>query len=199
MPLLNEDTFFIHIPKTGGTSIERAFGINTLNHKPRRDILYGRDNKLPGLKWLQHLYYCDVKDLIEKNGYKVVTVVRNPYDRMISIFHFLTCVMSTNTDRMRDQHFSKFVESYVNAKNSGEPSYTQSDFLEGADLSKITIFRYENLERDFQNYFGKPLWFHELKSVRSTNIPAYYNERTAKIVREMFKKDFEKFGYSMEL
>ena len=62
-----EDFVFIHIPKTGGTSLERALGLPFLNH----DDAMQRQAKLGDARW--------------QNRFKF-TVIRNPYHRSVSLY-----------------------------------------------------------------------------------------------------------------
>ncbi|MBT3465432.1 sulfotransferase family 2 domain-containing protein [archaeon] len=72
----NGPHYFIHIPKTGGTSIKN----------------YLRDNDIPTL-FLSH----DIEDpkykypneISKKNNPHAFTVVRNPFDRVVSAYYFL--------------------------------------------------------------------------------------------------------------
>ncbi len=93
MPIL-DDKLFIHIPKCGGTSIERASGINTSNLTPNYKVYFGRTtNKTSPYKHakgigyiLQHLTSNELK---ERLGEKYIfnntfTIVRDPLTRYIS-------------------------------------------------------------------------------------------------------------------
>ena len=87
MPISHEDKIiFVHIPKTGGASIEKSLGIfgndNNGNLEPNFEILYGQTKD----KILQHLKIEEIKKLKKKEfeTFKLVSFVRNPYDRIIS-------------------------------------------------------------------------------------------------------------------
>jgi len=57
-------TLFIHIPKNAGSSIQKASGIRSQMHKP--------------LRWVDWV-----------NGDAVITSIRNPYDRIVSVYYYL--------------------------------------------------------------------------------------------------------------
>jgi len=71
MPHIDNKAFFIHIPKTGGTSIEEAF-----------EGKYGETSKFKEPCSTQHLHYSELEDLEQ---YKFVfAIIRDPVERLIS-------------------------------------------------------------------------------------------------------------------
>ncbi|MEO1640376.1 MAG: sulfotransferase family 2 domain-containing protein, partial [Pseudomonadota bacterium] len=86
---------FVHIPKTGGTSLMQAYE----DRAAADDILIGdtpkarrRKRRLaslnaPGRLW-KHSALADVDGLYPPDAF-VVTLVRNPWDRMVSYYHWL--------------------------------------------------------------------------------------------------------------
>jgi hypothetical protein len=88
MPISHKHkAIFIHIPRTCGSSIEKALGIYGLKNDgvntPCPEILFGITRKV----YLQHLTILEIKDRINKGmfeEYFKFTFIRNPYDRIIS-------------------------------------------------------------------------------------------------------------------
>lgn len=91
----NKNVLFIHIPKTGGTSVEHYLSEKyslPLNHKNLYGII--QNNEYININSsLQHLSF---KEIIKNKKYfnldlknlKIFTIVRNPYDRIISQLFF---------------------------------------------------------------------------------------------------------------
>ena len=100
MPLLQSKSgyvLFIHIPKTGGTSVEKYFD--------GRKVLYSKTSRGLSLKVnAQHLDKFTIDKIgLSKIYRKSFTIVRNPYDRAISeYFHY-----------HRDKRFKMSFETFV--------------------------------------------------------------------------------------
>ena len=89
----NNKLIFIHIPKTGGTTIEKFFNL-------RKKINgYGDASGDFKGKSLQHLIGLDIRKILgEKvfNNFFKFTIVRNPIDRVISEYYWNTTRAGTS-------------------------------------------------------------------------------------------------------
>ena len=69
--LENEKLIFIHVPKTGGTFVERKLA------KLKNKVFGGHSN------------YIHFKNKIKSiDNYNIFSIVRNPYDRLISAYFY---------------------------------------------------------------------------------------------------------------
>ena len=137
MPILHSaKIIFVHIPKTGGGTIEKTLGIwgndNNGNWEADHSILYGKYKN----KFLQHLTIAEIKELKKKefDTYKKVSFTRNPYDKIISEYLWRVQVYGK-----RKLEFKEFIlEEVVPRKNN------INQFKEDQNKKTSKFYRYIN-------------------------------------------------------
>ena len=179
---------FIHIAKTGGTSIEKC-----LIKKDWWDI--DRKTKHLSAKSAKIIYKDYWKD------YYKFSFVRNPWDIMVSWYRFRKVKEFFGMD------FKSFLLSYDFSlpTSSGEKSwlpnsllYTDLLFDKGKPLINF-IGKFEKLQKDF-NIICEQIGIlqtkltHEHRSNRK-HYTEYYDDETKQIVSEKYAKDIKYFGY----
>jgi Sulfotransferase family len=195
---------FIHIPKTGGTSVEKylskKFNIQ-LNEKSLYGVIPWEKKKKFNLHAItfQHLILRKLMNLKYYLGIKelpcILTIVRNPYERLISdLFYFNLIHKHSNQTQVYHviKHFLAFSKKY---DNHPLPQHT---FLldERGQISKtITILKTETLQKDMQN-FGFTDFDMQL-NVNNSNKEyyQYLSEKSIHLINYFYHKDFSFFGY----
>lgn len=180
--ICNKNKFlFIHIPKTGGTSIANAVGINGVTrHLTHRELL----NR------------CSSQSEIK--NYLSFAFVRNPWDRFLSLYFYLK--KADNTELIDFKYFCKLFANdfYISNRQVWSRHYMpQSDYIETTDIKFIG--RYENFQDDFNDVCDKigipqQKLPHRKKS-KHKHYTEYYDEETKQIVAEKYEKDIGYFGY----
>jgi len=179
---------FIHIPKTGGSSVSyalRQYANETISIANSR-VGRGKgvavvDSKGKNVKHLN--LYGILRSKLEYKHYFSFTIVRNPYDRTMSYFFW------NNGNKPFDR------EKFVNfVKKCNDFQYRYVTEPKTGKLLVKKILKFENL-----NYEVKQL------PIRLSGIPhlnsshnskgKFYDDELRKMVYEKFKKDFELFGY----
>jgi len=233
---------FFHIPKSGGSSIEKLF---LKNHKLldfvikiifketpssllivssmrnriwRLIIFYVVSIFMSDFKnlWgihkgivLQHLTYNEIKQnerLYLKSrtlkDFKKFCIVRNPYDRMISAYHFMgygktfrEFINWVHTEL--DNYYRRNIKPFV-------VILPQWEFVTDTNGNNCMddILRFENLEEDFKRLKTKykikkrnlPHINHRTRY--SPDIMAYFDKSMGDKVNKMYYWDFEMFGYN---
>ena len=174
MPAFNSDKItFIHIPKTAGSSITRY-----LNHLKLQN----------GVDLNNHIFSSE----IENPAPITFTVVRNPWDRVVSMYMFI----KQYTSQLQKCEFSDFVLCEV--KTIGFGRLLSTPQVRWIEPGVTHILRFENLEEDFkiiQDIFQcyKPLC--KENKTEHDHYRTYYNDETRQAVAEIFKEDIEAFGY----
>ena len=109
------NVLFVHIPKTGGTSCENFFS-SKFNIPLNTNSLYGfkYDKKLmPDINSsLQHITYNQMVQYskvlnIDFDNIKIFTIVRNPYERVVSDL-FFNKMININSNKI--EVFNKITE-----------------------------------------------------------------------------------------
>ena len=193
---------FIHIPKTGGTVIEKEI------KKLYKETLYsGRTNNILespyNSKSLQHQFYNTIYKYNKKldvnfDNIKIFTVVRNPYDRIISDLFWHKLITKKSKP---DEIFKIIKNNYLNKDtfdNHNEPQYK---FITDNDMKiipNILIFKCELLNennKELNDYIGFKI--NIIRDNVNKDYSKYINKNTIALVNDFYKKDFELFNYDM--
>lgn len=200
----NKKFIFIHIPKTGGTSIARALNIVPKGHITTNQV-----------KKIIH------NDIYE--SYFKFCFVRNPIDRFISLYKYARMLesyhhsnsKSMNGTRMKSRH-----EDYELLKNSNindcvnhlinnrlkhdwrynlwqpQINWIKND-KEGLDVDFIG--KYENIEDDFNIILHRlnlpKINLPQLNLSKKENIKHDLNKDMKKELLNFYRVDYEKFNY----
>jgi len=176
---------FIHINKTGGSSIEKALGAG-LDHSTALE----KYRQLGATAW--------------KRKY-VFTMVRNPWDKVVSHYHYR---VRTNQTGLGDKNVP-FDEWLQRCYVEHDPQYydqprmfmPQRQWLvdERGELLVDFIGRFENLHEDFgkicQQLSVKAELGHAKPSERGS-YRDYYSRESEELIGEIFAEDLALFGYS---
>lgn len=200
---------FIRVPKNASTSLYSHLGeLNLIKkyEKTFHDVLF---KKKLYKKWFSptHAKPDEIFGVFGNmvHNYMSFAVVRNPFDRAVSMFQF---AKENNLAELygepNDCSFEEFCqimrekESY-NIKDF-IATHQQTDWFHGAFQPNF-ILRFENLKNDFQSMLDicnvkhiSPNIPHENASQRSY-YKDYYNSNTKKIIEKIFEKDLDTFKY----
>lgn len=189
---------FIHIPKTGGTSLE-----GYLESKYTQTI-HDSDKykKIPIRKriFLQHYTYEDIYKYRQIFGVNfndklnIITIVRNPYDRIISDLFYLRYI---NNDDTPDTIYNVIKNKYLYEEDLYNHNIPQYKFViddKGEIIPNLKIFKTESLTKElkeygYEDYNGKE---------SSTDYSQYLNDDSIKLINKFYKTDFELFNYDMK-
>lgn len=204
MPIfLSANILLIHIPKTGGTSIENQLYDREQTNNRRTVATFYSENRASGVSYnLQHFTWADLKQALGKriNDFKLIfTVVRNPYDRLVSEFH--SKVKKTDYKSLAElqQKFEEFCDQLTQGKYINDNHQTpQFKFLID-DHEKIppeiVVLHFETLASDFKDLFGYDLQYHDYKTNRLTTCFHHYTDRAKNLIRKFYQRDFELLNY----
>ena len=192
---------FLRIPKNASTSLYEFFGLaNTV----RNEYLNANNSKYLNVFEPSHCTLKEAEELLGDHVVKlpILAVIRNPYDRMVSMFFF---AKKHNLGQLYDislESFDSFVSGFY--RESKNPDFfhakTQCDYIAGN--GKITVCKFENLKNDIYEFIGdNNLFFNadELMKLNSTDhndYKSYYTDQSKETVRNMWQDDLTRFSYS---
>ena len=212
MPYYKEkNLLFIHIPKTGGTVIE-----DEIKKKYKQTLYSGYINNIlesPFNKFsLQHQFYTTIYKYQNKldvnfNNIKIFTVVRNPYDRIISDLFWWKRKKKYPEFKINyndtEEIYNFIKNNYLNRDDLDNHNQPQYKFITDENLnliSNIKILKCETLN-DTNNELNKFLGFNI--NIKKENINKDYskflNKKSILLINEYYKKDFELFNYKIKI
>ena len=206
---------FVHIAKTGGTSIRAALRSYKWKDPYRIPLfLCSRISSLShhrlACKLPRHAKAIAAYEMLPRELYNELfkfAFVRNPWDLQVSSYHH---IQRERPHLLKD--ISDF-EGFLRWKlTSSTRPYQyiidtsielQSDYLIDLHGNIIVDFigRYERLEEDFQKACTRigiraPRLPHKRKATDRTAYKRYYTDETAELIAKHFKRDIEMFGYT---
>lgn len=204
----NNNILFIHIPKTGGTSIETYFMKKSKSDSKELLISHIDTNFMNLGKSPQHLEFKTIKENanslnIDFNSLtKIITVVRNPYTRIISELFWNK---SINEKTSHQEVYNILLNIFKNFKdneniydNHIRPQYQYLMENQRNINKQIIILRNEKLN-EMMHKIGY-VDFNEREQIRSIphiNYFKYLNLKSIGLINKFYKNDFLCFGYRM--
>ena len=200
------NVLFIHIPKTGGSSLELYFADKyniPLDSKSLYMYLDTEQSKNIEINSsLQHITYQTLfkykQELnINLDGIKIITIVRNPYERLISdLFHFNSITINSS----KEEVFNK-IQNYVLNSNLDNHNIPQHIFITTDNntlVNNIHILHTETLNTDMHNlgYIDFNI-YHNQNSIK-INYYDYLNNDSIKLINMIYHHDFILFNYKKQ-
>ncbi len=203
---------FIHVPKTGGTTI-----ISSLYHKlgprfngllsPIHGVMIGEPiGPLHQHSSVSQLFkHCNYDGFIADifAEYDSFSVVRNPFDVLVSYYHFFKqsdALYVQSPDIAIRARKLGFKEWLMTMDDTMMESRTQTSYvaLNGVLLIK-KIFKYENYNEvlAYLDRFGINKVSMRANSSEHNHYSEYYDSESCAFVLQKYADDFTNFGYSL--
>lgn len=206
---------FVHIPKTGGTALSLALEARA----KADDLLIGdtpkaraRKGRLAGVKtagrlW-KHSTLSDVMGLVtdaEVKSFFTLALVRNPWDRMVSYYHWLRGQSFAHpaVGLARAQDFSGFL-NHPQTQTALRLWPASAYMRDQHGVETCSLFaRLEHLADDlspFEAHLGfrlTPLP-RVNDSARASDWRGYYSDVDADLLADLCAEDIARFGYSFD-
>jgi hypothetical protein len=196
---------FIHIPKTGGTSLEVYFSSKyniPLNEKSL--YFYIRDEKLLNANInikssLTHMTYNEIIENhkildIDLENIKIITIVRNPYERIMSDLFYYKLIKSESSKEEVCDIIKKYLVS-DKYDNHNIPQYKYITNEKEEIIQNIHILRIESLINDMKKIGYEDFNVYENVNPNKVNYYSYLNNETIENINNFYNLDFILFDY----
>lgn len=203
---------FVHIPKTGGTALSLALEDRAM----KDDVMLGdtpkaikRRRRIKGVEasgrlW-KHSMLSDIDGLAtleEIQDFFTFTLVRNPWDRGVSYFHWLREQKFEHTavQLAKSLTFKEFLHHpHTRASLGASPYARYMTTIDGNECCNLYI-RLEHFHADAAPLFDH-LGFnlnipHVNASPRDADYRIYYDDEDAALLGDICNADITRFGYS---
>ncbi len=198
---------FVHIPRTGGSSVEKALMLHNEGHRENLATLtgwvetdaireYGFTSPV-----LQHLTLSDIHRLLPRDrlhDWFKFCFVRNPWERMLSVYLF---------DRAHYEHRHGTRAGYPPLpeylkKLHPFQAIQQCDYID-SDPGMDFVGRFETLEKDFA-YVAQRIGLNgvtlpHVNRTRHQHYSSYYCDEARAIVAQLFPRDITRFDYRFDV
>ena len=206
---------FVHIPKTGGTSIEVALSMRPADKQEHAELLFGpvlsgelRRLDL-GTGYLQHLTWAEIERVDHGKAlanYYSFAIVRNPWDRLVSSFSYPDKHMRRKARTQGIELDGLDFETYVRAVGALDHAHLcpQADYVIDANgrLNIDFLGRFETLAESFLKICQRLGIERSLPVEKRSRGRApggycsYYSAETRDIVATRYARDIETFHYA---
>jgi hypothetical protein len=205
---------FVHIPKTGGTAFTLAYegraGADDIligdTPKARKRAGRWKGIKTAGRVW-KHSTLADVVGLVtprEIEEFQTVTLIRNPWDRAVSYYHWLRVQGFAHpaVGLAKTHDFSGFLNHPQTV--AAFRLWPYGAYVRRADGSEkpslfIRLENYADEAGPVAAHLGFRLSLpHANESDRVRDWRPYYSDQDAKLVGELCSEDIARFGYRFD-
>ena len=173
-------------------------------------------HSLQHLTWREMQQYKDIlwendtqrnivsDNLYQRNECEIITIVRNPYDRVVSDLLFNDIINETTIQKPKIvcDKLKKYLAKDDTFDNHKIPQYLFVTNENGELIENMIILRTETLTADMK-HMGFVDFNYNLQTSKNcieskeTKYSAALNRRSIALINEYYRRDFELFGYSM--
>lgn len=205
---------FIHIPKTGGTAFALAYEDRAarddvlVGDTPKAKARRGRAKAFParGRVW-KHMRLADLDGAISAEEMEeafICTLVRNPWDRVVSYYHWLQDQTFDHpaVDLAKAKSFTGFLnDPATQVSLAGDAAAAYLTDAHGVERASHYI-RLEHFAADAQPLFGHLGFALDLPranaSARDSDWRGYYSADDAALIARLFAADIDRFSYAFD-
>lgn len=217
----NYKIIFVHIPKCAGTSVEKFLGManitNLFSYKPikattlkydkskfSKEELFNFENVTP-----QHLTAVELRKILDPdvfNSFYKFSVVRNPYDRLVSEYYYIHETPSEKTKPFRGEGFDVFLETVFKLPEEEQLALfdghlqLQSNYIVDKDDKILVdeVFKIEDItacEKKLQSIVGTERTLPHSRPTTENEVMKLLSKEQKNFIYSKYEKDFVLLGY----
>lgn len=206
---------FVHIPKTGGTALALALEAKAkaddilIGDTPKAMKRRGRLKRLkPAGRLWKHSTLADIDGVLtaaQLDGFFTLTLVRNPWDRALSYYHWLRAQSFAHpaVELAKALAFSPFL-NHPQTRTAFALWPAAAYMRDAAGVERATLYaRLERLDEElapFEAHLGfrvTPL-ARANESDRPRDWRHAYSDADAALIAQLCAEDISRFGYSFD-
>ena len=170
------ECIFVHIPKNAGTSIEEYFGNGSVRIQPSKHA---------------DIYEIKARFKNSYNNYRKFTIIRNPYDKMVSWYFYLKRNLGEDYNIVDFNEWIKNPSSFWHADDPISYLKPQCDWIDNT----VETIKFENLNEELNEFFKEDIKLPITNKSNHDHYSTYYSRKSLDIIYDRYKKDFEKYNY----
>jgi hypothetical protein len=179
---------FLHLPKNAGSSVTKALaryiGVQ------REELRYGQN---------KFIYARNLHNFIsDPESYYIFSVIRNPWDRVVSYFHYLQQIRQPPHNLGKDIKFKDWVKGKGFKGLQTQMSQLSDQFPCNISTSINYVARLESLSEDWSSIcqgMGIECELMHDKKSSHRDYTDYYDDETKDIVYRNYKDDVDCLSY----
>jgi len=200
------NVLFIHVPKTGGSSLETYFSSKfniPLNNKSLFHFIKDKQLLNENIKIkssLQHITYNQIVKYskilnIDFDNIKIITIVRNPYERFVSdLFYFSLITTDSTKEAVFDILHNYLVSDKYDNHNIPQHTFITND--KGEIIENIHILKTESLTNEMKVLGYIDFNIYDNVNINKVNYYNYLNNESIEIINKFYHLDFILFNYN---
>ncbi len=184
---------FIHLPKNAGSSVTKVLadyvGVDREELRPQK---------------YKFIYAKDIPSVLDgrQDDYFVFTVIRNPWERVVSYFHYLKQIRQPPHNLAKNVMFPNWVVAGGFKTLQTQMSQLSDSGFPTPSTHIDYVARLETLSDDWPKICQKMGiqcdMMHDKKS-KHEHYSSYYNNKTKDIVYKFYNADINGLGYEFEM
>ena len=185
-------SIFVHIPKCGGSSI--------------KEMLRDMNEKSDIHSKLKDDFYLLEKRNVNLKKYFVFTILRNPWDRVVSYYFFYKDIIKKDeliANKAKKLDFSSWI-NYI-ATNQQKFKFIHENYLDYLTFNNNVVLDYN---MNFHNFDQECSFLKDLLAFKTNTLhlnktnhedyKSYYGEKEINLVKIMYQRDIDFFEFDFE-